>query len=105
MSKLVPHKDSQGEAYLFWCFGCGMYHIVPTKYNDPYKSQSGKQKPTWRFNGDMDSPTFFSVFQVEWAGHEPPISCHCIVRDGEIIYLVGSTHALSGKRMKMRDEG
>jgi hypothetical protein len=104
MSKLSHISDKQGEAYVFYCPGCEMSHIVPVKYASEHTHRNGKVKPTWRFNGNMDKPTFIPSFVIEWAGAEPPQRCHCIIRDGELIYLVDSTHKLSGSRIKMKDD-
>jgi hypothetical protein len=104
MSKLVHIKDKQGEAYVFHCPGCSMAHIIPVAYAPEFSHRKGKAKPTWRFNGNMDKPTFIPSFKIEWEGAEPPQRCHSIIRDGELIYLVDSTHKLSGSRVKMKDD-
>lgn len=103
MSKLIEIKDKQGEAYVFYCPGCNMTHIVPTKHSLEFTMSGGKKKPVWNFNGKLDKPTFMPNFKVDWVGAEPPQRCHSIIRDGEIIYLVDSTHKLSGARVKMKD--
>lgn len=102
-SKLAVIKDSQGEAYTFYCPGCEMNHIVPVEYKGEFSTKGKKLKPIWRFNGSLDRPTFLPSFKIEWLGAKPPERCHSIIRDGEIIYLVDSTHKLSGSRVKMRD--
>jgi hypothetical protein len=104
MSKLIQIKDRQGEAYVFYCPGCEMNHIVPVKYEQLHASTKGKEKPVWAFNGNLDKPSFRPNFKIEWFGAEPPQRCHSIIRDGEIIFLVDSTHKLSGARVKMKDE-
>jgi hypothetical protein len=103
MSKIVPIKDKQGEGYFFYCPGCEMNHLVPVAYTNEHTHRKGKPKPTWRFNGDLDKPTFIPSYIIEWDGAEPPQRCHCIIRDGELIFLVDSTHKLSGSRVKMQD--
>jgi len=104
MSKVTLIRDTQGDAYVFYCLGCGMNHIVPVSYTEGHTHKCGKLKPTWDFNGDVASPTFKPAFVVEWVGAEPPQRCECIIRNGELIYLVGSTHYLSGRRVKMEDD-
>jgi hypothetical protein len=104
MAKLAEIKDKQGEGFFFYCPGCKMNHLIPVSYTTNHTHRKGKAKPVWRFNGNLDKPTFVPTFAVEWAGSEPPQRCHCIIRDGELIYLVGSTHELSGKRVKMEDK-
>jgi hypothetical protein len=101
MSKLVKIDDSQGEAYTFYCPGCSMTHIIPVKYTPDHSMKKGRAKPTWCFNGDMDKPTFSPNFRIEWKGAEPPQMCNVIIRDGVLIYLVDSTHKLSGSRVPM----
>lgn len=104
MAKLIEVKDKQGLAYMFHCPGCEMYHLIPVKYESGHDKRNGKAKPTWAFNGDQAKPSFKPTFMVEWVGSEPPQRCHSIVRDGELIFLVDTTHKLSGSRVKMRDE-
>ena len=104
MSKLTRINDSVGEAYVFYCPGCEMTHIIPVNYTAGNESRNGKKKPTWVFNGNMDKPSFKPNFMVDWIGAEPPQRCHCIIRDGEIIYLVDTTHKLCGARVKMKDD-
>lgn len=101
--KVYAIQDKQGEAYVFHCPGCDMNHIIPISYAPEFATRNGKSKPTWRFNGDCQKPTFFPDFKIEWTGAEPPQCCHCIIREGEIIYLVETTHRFSGTRMKMVD--
>lgn len=103
MSKVIKITDKQGEAYSFFCPGCDMYHMVPVSYVAEYAEHNGKAKPTFRFNGDFIKPTFWPSFKIEWKGAEPPQCCHVIIRDGELIYLIDSTHKHSGARMKMRN--
>ena len=104
MSKLTKITDLQGEAYVFRCPGCRMSHIIPVNYTPHYALKNRRPKPTWEFNHDMENPTFKPAFMVEWVGAEPPQRCHAIIRDGWIIYLIDSTHALSGSRVKMEDD-
>jgi hypothetical protein len=95
-------KDKQGDAYGFHCPACEMIHIIPTSYKKEHMyDHLGRLKPTWPFNGDVYRPTFHRPFKLEWRGHQPPQVCHFVIREGEIIYLIESTHALSGKRMKL----
>lgn len=104
MEKVIRLKDSQGEAYFFYCPGCSMNHIIPVHYEPNFSKRNGKLKPVWKFSGDLRKPTFKPEFVVEWVGAEPPQSCHVIIREGWLIYLVGSTHKLSGQRVKMKQE-
>lgn len=103
MAKVAQILDKQGEAYAFQCPGCEMLHIIPVSYQTGFATRNGKPKPTWRFNGDMDKPTFYPDFKIEWRGVKPPQYCHLILREGEIIYLVETTHPLSGSRLSMKD--
>lgn len=100
--KLVVLADREGEAYAFHCPGCEMTHVIPVRYTEQFKTTSGgKLKPTWRFNGDLYKPTFVPHFEITWEGAKRKQHCHVIVRDGELIYLIGSTHKLSGQRLQM----
>jgi len=103
--KLKKIDDVIGEAYIFWCPGCHMSHTVPVAYKEGFAEHRGKKKPVWRFNGDEGYPTFSPEIRTSWmygTKHTDVQHCHVIIRDGELIYLVGSTHELSGKRFPMR---
>ena len=103
MTKLTHVVDKQGEFYTFYCQGCEMTHTIPVRYNPGFEKLGLKSKPTWRFNGNLEKPTFQPSFKIEWKGTEPLQVCLSIIRDGEIIFLIESTHKHSGARMKLRD--
>lgn len=103
MSVVNAFHDKQGKAYGFHCPGCNMEHIIPISYEPKYSKHNGKLKPIWWFNGDLNKPTFKPDFKIEWRGAQPPQCCHCIIRDGFIIFLVESTHHLSGSRLKLAE--
>lgn len=107
-------KPAQGAGstsadYLFWCPGCKMAHGVWTK-----PRQTGA---VWRFNGDMEAPTFEPSLLIQgtvdltpeqhqqiMAGKsvEPkPFRCHLFVRQGFLQFLTDSTHPLAGMTVPM----
>ena len=103
MNRIIKIQDRVGEAYSFHCPGCEMLHMIPVRYVPQFAIANKKLKPTWRFNGNLEKPSFLPNFKIEWRGATPPQCCHCIIRDGELIFLVDSTHKLSGSRVKMAE--
>lgn len=103
--KLQAFTDKEGEFVWFHCPGCNMKHIVATKYNEGHENfHTGKKKPVWVFNGDLVKPTIKPSIMVRWVGAEPPQCCHSIIREGEQIFLIETTHKFSGTRVKMKDD-
>ncbi len=101
------------------CPGCEETHSLNT---DP---KSGK--PCWKFNGDMERPTFSPSILVR-TGHyvpgqpQPPNCkacnyvdddgdpwpfpcgvCHSFVKDGKIQFLNDCTHKLAGKTVELEN--
>lgn len=96
------------------CPGCKYWHMLPV---DP------AQRPSWKFNGDMEKPTFMPSI-LQRSGHfipgqtQPPDCpmcnsehkdfyncsvCHSFVKDGMIQFLTDSTHDLAGKTVPLPD--
>lgn len=94
------------------CPGCGDSHLIGE---------------TWRFNGDLDRPTFSPSLLVRtghhanplhkdgddcWCNYEqrygekPPFACyvcHSFIRDGKIEFLGDCTHPLAGQTADLPD--
>ena len=77
--------------YTFWCPGCKSYHGV-------WVSRPNYLGAQWRFNGDMQRPTFTPSLHI---GAGTASVCHSFVRDGRIEYLPDCTHELSGKTVTL----
>ncbi len=87
----ILRKTVTGHAH--WCPACEQVHILPD---------------SWKFNGDVDKPTFSPSFKhtfVRWSGGSTPngigmgqreqIVCHYIVTDGKIQFCADSWHKRS----------
>lgn len=63
-----------------------------------------KGGPQWKFNGDMERPTFRASMKITWGrGHEKPAVCHYFITKGVIEYCKDSTHALARKKVPLPD--
>lgn len=102
--KLWPFSDSSDTriGYVFWCPGCAEYHMYFTSHS-PLRTQG----PNWKFNDDIDCPTFTPSLLSTWNAGENNLSpriCHLFVTDGKIIYCGDCTHSFAGKTVDMVDE-
>ena len=107
----IIHRQSE-RVVCFRCPGCGNIHCLPV---------AGDKGPLWLWNGSLDRPTFDPSILAR-SGHYAPGwkygsacwcsyndkhpddgdpfkcgICHSFVRDGNIQFLVDSTHELAGK--------
>ena len=92
-NKLI--KSGDNVTWLFYCPGCGQYHgfrVAP----DPAHPQA----PVWRFNWNLDAPTFTPSLLVH-GGTEK--RCHLYVREGKIIFLDDCWHELKGRTVDLVD--
>lgn len=119
--KSVLHRLTNGEGklfgYMIWCEGCGCGHAF---YTEAPEGIGGK----WKFNGNIESPTFTPSMLVT-SGHyitghtgrcwcdvqreEPErkngfecIRCHSFVTDGKIQYLADCTHKLANQTVPLK---
>lgn len=84
--------------YIFECSGCRCGHLITTKR----KNDQGAQ---WRFNGNMDEPTFVPSIHI-W--HTRPdgtkqTDCHFFITVGFIQYLSDCAHSLKGEIIELPD--
>lgn len=96
----VKRDNDQIYGYKFWCPACRCTHVFRTEK----ESLDGKPRPTWSFNGDMDSPSFTPsmVFFEEENGVRKTI-CHFYVTKGVIDYCSDSPHEFRGKKIPLGD--
>jgi len=87
-------RSLEGGGLAFWCPGCEGMHQV--KVGDG-------TGPRWGWNGDADRPSFTPSILVSVPWGDPPMErrCHLYVTDGELQYLVDSTHRLAGRTVPM----
>lgn len=121
MAKIREHEVEAGR-YSFKCPGCGDTHSIPTHKDDlmfaPHK---------WKFNGDVNKPTFSPSLLVR-SGHYAPqyigdscwctynskmkaegkepvdascYICHSFIKEGRIQFLNDCTHSLAGQTVEL----
>lgn len=90
--------------YLHYCPACEEMHQLPD---------------SWKFNGNLESPTFHPSFKHEgmqtvkvngkWTGewvkdergNTVPFICHYVITSGQIHYQGDCTHSYAGKTVPM----
>lgn len=109
MSALSPIlRRSGGDGYtmlIFWCPGCNEAHGISVE------RPAGQTGPTWRWNGDVNRPTFEPSIHVKTGRAvdpafvreqgDPPEVCHSFVKEGRIEFLNDCTHPLAGKTVEL----
>jgi len=88
--KLIPrtNADDTSRGYVFWCPACRELHYYNT---DP------RESPVWRFDGNMEAPSFSpSLLYVDRR-------CHLYVSLGRIVYCSDCAHSFAGKTVEMVD--
>ena len=104
IKRIVAHSDpNKVIGYNFFCRGCNGYHM----FHVGEWEQNGQKKTGWKFNGDMDNPTFTPSLLV-YEGLYPNGDvghprCHLFVRDGKIQYLGDCGHKLAAQTIDMKD--
>lgn len=103
MPKLYLLRDDSGDnewynttytEYCFNCPGCECWHQVRIK----------GPGPNWKWNGDLDKPTFTPSILVNQGSTNPTTpQCHSFVTDGMIQFLPDCTHAMKGQTVEIPD--
>jgi len=94
-SKLF-HSISAGDPdknilrYWFWCPGCDQLHNFVVK--------SLRDSDEWKFNKDLEHPTFKPSLGV--VDHDGPqrFKCHLFLENGKLRFLNDSQHKLAGQQ-------
>lgn len=91
---------AQGEPGSLWfeCPGCEMPHRI---------MHGAGEGPRWRWNGDVDKPTFTPSVLVRYPWGSPQVErvCHSFVTDGQIRFLGDCSHALAGQTVAIPEWG
>lgn len=90
MPKVEKFNDQDGK-FIGWghyCPGCKMHHMFDKR---------------WKFNGDVEKPTFSPSMLVRytWGKEQKECRCHYYLRNGEIRYLSDCLHSLKGKTIEL----
>jgi hypothetical protein len=96
--KLQPQVNQSGEVvgYCHWCEACESMHCFRIEH--PFNANG----PTWKFDGNMDSPSFHPSMRL-FTGHKnsPNTVCHYFVKGGMIDYCNDSPHRLRGQKIEL----
>lgn len=85
-------KKIEPDSFSFFCEGCGCSHLFYTTGT-----------PAWKFNGNMDKPTFEPSLLYRWHEGGADKVCHLFLRNGEVQYLTDCTHKLAGKNVPVKE--
>ena len=97
-------EEQDGVRMMAWCPGCRCLHGLWI---------AGKDRPIWKFDGNMEKPTFSPSLGVKWtrilstekdeSGNLPheDLMCHSYIRAGRWKFLDDSTHSLAGHTVDM----
>lgn len=92
----ATNDDKTVVQLLFECPACGCYHAAWIK--------NPKGKPIWKWNGNMEKPTFRPSLKVTMPHATGEDICHFFVTNGKIRFLGDCTHKLAGKTVDMVEE-
>ncbi len=87
LRRMAHAVSGEPYGYAFHCPGCDDVHTVGL---------------TWKFNGDLEKPTFSPSILVTYFEDETVKErCHSFVRDGQIQFLSDCTHALASQTVEL----
>lgn len=112
--KTLKRETDQSPDFSFFCPGCRHDHHV-------WVERPNRNGAAWKFNGDMERPTFEPSIKLSWHQWEPPVTpenheeytkkpweqkqvakcCHFFIREGRIEYCGDCTHQLAGQVVPM----
>lgn len=102
----APSGFSANGSYSFMCIGCGEYHVINTATPLPNKA-------IWKFNGDLNKPTFEPSIDYKSGKFADPnwidsdglqsVHCHFRIIDGNIIFMNDCSHDKAGKTFELPD--
>jgi hypothetical protein len=105
LSPKIYNFASEGHEVQVWAFhcpGCGYDHAFTVgPKNDVDISGNKVDRPRWKWNGSVDSPTFTPSLLC--SKDVPSARCHSIVTDGKIAFCQDCWHDLKGKTVAMPD--
>lgn len=88
--------DDKNKYYWIWCNACQTEHQF--------------EVPRWKFDGNMDQPTFHPSMKVQWGRFKTKEGtmgyikcCHFILRNGVMEYQSDCTHELKGQKVPLQD--
>ena len=95
MAAKIHDYNPPGDRHLF------VFHCPGCDYDHPFHVGYSPDRPDWKWNGDMERPTFTPSLVV--FKDDPAKRCHCFVTDGRIQFLDDCHHALKGTTVELPD--
>jgi hypothetical protein len=104
MSQVSSKLRREENGFVHWCPACEEMHVLPD---------------SWRFDGDLENPSFFPSFKHEglkrefadgkWTGqwirdaggNTIPFICHYNLVSGQLQFCNDCTHVLAGKTVPL----
>lgn len=100
-----PEEEAKGVMAVM-CPGCKCHHIIATV--QPFSNGA-----TWKFNGDLEKPTFSPSLLVKTGSYacpgfvDPPgipgVVCHSWIESGTIRFMDDCTHDLRNQAVELPD--
>lgn len=88
-------------SYQFYCPGCNCLHsYVVASWKDP----EGNQHTGWRFDGNLESPTFspsLLIFYTHPQTKQRVSICHVVLTNGILNFCHDCEHELKGKSVPL----
>ena len=94
-SILVHSEDGKTASLVYFCPGCGHYHSIPVRGTN----ENGHGP--WDWDGEEETPTLKPSVRYRRMDNGGTHVCHHFVEQGRLRFLNDSTHALSGRIVKM----
>ena len=89
-------KSTTEHGFTWLCPGCGEMHSVPI---------GGHPRTNWKWNGDLEKPTFSPSVRVRWSNdgdHDRLANiCHFFIRAGVADFCGDCTHEHAGKKLEV----
>lgn len=100
---------AEDEQYFFHCPGCKVGHQFNTRRSKAtmeFNTKHGLGNPLWKFNGDVNNPTFHPSLLYQWEEGDAKVKkvCHLFLRNGVLEFLNDCTHELAGQKFNLPDE-
>ena len=88
----VKNASKEFHGYMIFCPACECGHLFDSR---------------WKFNGDLDKPTFTPSMLIHegfWkdTGERHTHRCHSFVTNGKIKFLNDCTHAMKNKEVYLK---
>ena len=93
--KLRSLYGQSSGGYAHWCPACKNMHV--------FRTRSEGENAVWKFDGNLDSPTFSPSMRIRWKENEVEKICHYFLTAGKISFCGDSTHEMAGQVVDLPD--